>query len=179
MEKRKIFNRALLEDYHKESSDEIQMAKIQLKSIMADAADILQQLEGHEQLDSWIQSKLTMADDYLTTVKKYLQFEEEKPIKELPLVPSSSDIEMPSMTADIEGEPEEEDLSIFSQGPEEETDIHIESDLDDAEEEAESEESEEYGENEDQFAEDDVPEGESMADLEIDLNESIIMSRLI
>jgi hypothetical protein len=166
MEKNKIFNRALLEDHHKECSDEVQMAKIQLKSIMADSADILQQLERCEGLDSWIQSKITMADDYLTTVKKYLQFEEEKPAPELEMIPKGPRKMSPEM-GDIGEEPSEDDLGLFSQ-PEDEMDI--EGDLDDAESEADIE---------DQFAEDDVPDGESMEDpSEEELNESIIMPRL-
>ena len=118
-------------------------------------------------LDSWIQSKLTMADDYLTTVKKYLTFEEEAPTKELPLVPQLSG--EPEMMGEPEAEieviaaeePSADDLAALSQP---------EADLDDAEAEASAEDVI------DQFAEDDVPDGESMADPEI--NEAYIMPRL-
>ena len=85
------FVRKLNEDYHKEVSDESQMARIQLKSIMADAADILQGLDNVEQLDAWVQSKLTIAEDYLSTVKKYLQYEEEEAPQELPLIPEEGE----------------------------------------------------------------------------------------
>ena len=178
---KKTFNRALLENHH-EGSDEVQMAKIQLKSIMADAAEILQKIEGKGDLDSWIQSKLTMADDYLATIKKHLQFGEEEQPRELPLIPAGEDVEMPSLTAEMPDEgPSDDDLAVFSQKKPEDVDIHAETDLDDAEQEAEAEGEDEEAEEEveDEFSEDDVPDGESMEDEEPDINESYIMPRLI
>jgi len=135
--------RRLNEDHHKEASDESQMARIQLKSIMADAAAILQGLDNAEQLDAWVQSKLTIAEDYLSTVKKYLQYEEEQPPQELPLIPQEGEETeviaaeeplMPPMAGnmlskdelpeyDEDDELDAADLAVFSKEPDEEEDF--------------------------------------------------------
>lgn len=89
-----VYN-TLNEDHHKEASDETQMAKIQLKSIMADAAELLQKMDQAEQLDAWVQSKLAVAEDYISAIRKYMEFEEETPAEELPLIPTGDeDVEM-------------------------------------------------------------------------------------
>jgi len=113
--------RLLKEDHSKECSDEVSMAKIQLKSIMDDAGSILQGLDQCENLDAWIQSKLALAEDYLTTVAKYLKFEEEQPAEELPLVPATDEAPpaLPDMSVPLDGAPEEADLAMFSQPVEE------------------------------------------------------------
>ena len=108
--------RLLKEDHHKECSDEVQMAKIQLKSIMADAGEILQGLEQCEQLDAWVQSKLAVADDHLSAIAKYMKYEEEAPEKELPLIPEPSPAEMvPEPPMGPDEEPDMDDLGLFSQ----------------------------------------------------------------
>jgi len=144
------FRSFINEDYHKEASDEAAMAKVQLKSIMKDATEILQGLESSEQLDAWVQSKLSVAEDYLSTIRKYMEFEEEKAPTELPLIPDgpgpdvidaipaenpiedpepeediitadSEDIEMAPMN--IKGpaeEPNLEDLALFSKDKDDE-----------------------------------------------------------
>lgn len=87
--------KTLNEDHHKEASDETSMAKIQLKSIMADAADLLQKMDQAEELDAWVQSKLSVAEDYISTIRKYMEFEEESQPEVLPLIPAGGeDVEM-------------------------------------------------------------------------------------
>lgn len=103
-------NESLNEDHNKECSDEVGMAKIQLKSIMAEAGELLQSLDQCEQLDAWVQSKISIAEDYITTVNKYMKFEEEEAPKELPLVPAEGpgpDVidEIPAETPDEDPEP--------------------------------------------------------------------------
>lgn len=102
----KTVKESLNEDHHKECSDEVGMAKIQLKSIMKEAGEILNDLEGCEELDAWVQSKLSIAEDYLVTVRKYLEFEEEKAPEELPLIPQGPG---PEIIDEIPAENPEED----------------------------------------------------------------------
>jgi hypothetical protein len=159
--------RLLKEDYHKECSDEVKMAKIQLKSIMDDAGTILQGLDQCEELDAWVQTKLALAEDYLTTVAKYMKFEEEEPAEELPLVPAVGEVppEGPEMVApmdmevDVEEGPDETDLIAFSKPKEE-----LEDELEDEELEDELEDEElEDEELEDEELEDELlGEGETM-----------------
>jgi hypothetical protein len=99
-------NENLNEDHHKECSDEVSMAKIQLKSIMADAGELLQSLDQCEQLDAWVQSKISVAEDYITTVNKYMKFEEESAPEELPLIPQGPG---PEVIDEIPAENPEED----------------------------------------------------------------------
>lgn len=87
-----LMPRLLKEDHNKECSDEASMAKIQLKSIMDAAGEILQGLDNCEQLDAWVQSKISIAEDYITTVAKYMKYEEEEKPAELPLVPAGSEV---------------------------------------------------------------------------------------
>jgi hypothetical protein len=116
----------LNEDHHKECSDEVAMAKIQLKSLINDAGEILQSLDKCEQLDAWVQSKLSIAEDYITTVRKYMQYEEEEVPEELPLIPSGGDSESDDIMMDpISASP--------AVGPDEdEFDMDMDMDMDDA-----------------------------------------------
>ena len=83
-----LMPRLLKEDHHKECSDEASMVKIQLKSIIDEAGEILQGLDSCEQIDAWVQSKISIAEDYISTVAKYMKYEEEEAPAELPLVPA-------------------------------------------------------------------------------------------
>jgi hypothetical protein len=76
------------EDHHKSCSDEVKMAKMQLKSIINDSEEIIRQLDNCEELDAWVQSKLALAEDYISTVQKYLKYEEEEVPAVLPLIPA-------------------------------------------------------------------------------------------
>lgn len=49
-----------------------QMAKVQLQTIMRAAEEIYSEIEDDTNLPEWVQSKMTLAQDYLTTVKDYV-----------------------------------------------------------------------------------------------------------
>jgi hypothetical protein len=51
------------------------MAKSQLKSIIANAQAIHDMLEDTTNLAEWVQSKITLAEDYISTVSNYMQSE--------------------------------------------------------------------------------------------------------
>jgi cellobiose-specific phosphotransferase system component IIA len=63
------------EDDWKQTDDESDMAKSQLSSIHSNAVKLLDMIESNEQLDAWVQSKLTKAQDYLQSVYDYMQSE--------------------------------------------------------------------------------------------------------
>jgi serine protease inhibitor len=50
-----------------------EMALTQLKSIVEKANEIIPMLKPDSQLEAWVQSKITMADDYITTVRDYIK----------------------------------------------------------------------------------------------------------
>ena len=54
-------NKNIAEDDHLEPDDESSMAKAQLKSIQSNASKLMNLLGDDEQLDAWVQSKLTRA----------------------------------------------------------------------------------------------------------------------
>jgi hypothetical protein len=55
-----------------EVDDEGKMAKGQLMRMVNQASALAQMMEDDKQLDGWVQSKLTMASDYLDSVHDYL-----------------------------------------------------------------------------------------------------------
>jgi hypothetical protein len=57
--------------------DGISMAQIQLSNICDDAEDLIQQLDAmDEEPDEWVLSKITKAEDYIATVRDYLEFDD-------------------------------------------------------------------------------------------------------
>jgi hypothetical protein len=52
------------------------MAKSQLKSIQSNVSKLMSMIDNEEQLDAWVQSKLTKAEDYLNSVEGYLAGED-------------------------------------------------------------------------------------------------------
>jgi len=57
--------------------DGISMAQIQLSNIIDDAEDLIQQLDDmDEEPDEWVLSKITKAEDYIATVRDYLEFDD-------------------------------------------------------------------------------------------------------
>jgi hypothetical protein len=64
----------LFEDDWKQCNEEAKMAKMQLKNIQANVTELLDKIESCDELDAWVQSYLTKADDYLDSVKKYVVF---------------------------------------------------------------------------------------------------------
>ena len=51
------------------------MAKSQLKKIAKYALGLYSVLDDNQELESWVQSKITLADDYISKVKHYLENE--------------------------------------------------------------------------------------------------------
>jgi hypothetical protein len=70
----------IAEDDHLQSDDESSMAKAQLKSIQSNASKLMNLLGDDEQLDAWVQSKLTRAEDYLDATAGYLSSKEDKQV---------------------------------------------------------------------------------------------------
>jgi hypothetical protein len=64
------------EDDWKQSDDESDMAHSQLISIKNNSDKLMNVIDPNEQLDAWVQSKLTKAQDYLQSVYDYLNGEE-------------------------------------------------------------------------------------------------------
>ena len=71
-------NKNIAEDDHLQPDDESSMAQAQLKSIQSNASKLMDIIGDDEQLDAWIQAKLTKAEDYLDAAAGYLDSEEEK-----------------------------------------------------------------------------------------------------
>ena len=65
----------IAEDDHLQSDDESSMAKAQLRSIQSNASKMMDLLGDDDQLDAWVQSKLTKAEDYLDAVAGYTESE--------------------------------------------------------------------------------------------------------
>ena len=61
-----------------DDTDGLYMAKTQVNTMIDDAEEILAMLDDmDEEPDAWVQSKLTLAYDYISTVKDYLEFNSE------------------------------------------------------------------------------------------------------
>lgn len=67
----------LKEDDHLDSDDESSMAQAQLKSIQSNASKLMNILGDDQQLDAWVQAKLTKAEDYLDSAAGYVESEQE------------------------------------------------------------------------------------------------------
>jgi hypothetical protein len=72
----KYIQESLNEDDWMQADDESDMAKSQLRSIQSNAAKLMSMIGDNEQLDAWVQSKLTKAEDYLNSVEGYLAGED-------------------------------------------------------------------------------------------------------
>tara|TARA_R110002153_G_scaffold27361_3_gene84925 strand:+ start:2881 stop:3216 length:336 start_codon:yes stop_codon:yes gene_type:complete len=57
------------------NDDEGRMAKRQLTDINEYSAAMMEMLSDDTQLEAWVQSKITLAADYIKTVKHYLEYE--------------------------------------------------------------------------------------------------------
>ena len=96
----------LFEDDWKQCNDEAKMAKIQLKSIQSNVEELLAKIESCGEIDAWVQSYLTKADDYLDSVKKYVVFGEEDSEIIQPIPVEEPEVEEPApMTGSPEPEP--------------------------------------------------------------------------
>jgi hypothetical protein len=59
-----------------EPNDESDMIQYQLEGMMEDIDDILICIEDGEQFEAWVQDKVSLAADYIRTVKRYLNKED-------------------------------------------------------------------------------------------------------
>lgn len=66
----------LNEDDWMQPNDESSMAEIQLRSIISNASKLLNIIGDNDQLDSWVQSKLAVAQDMIQAVSDYMSYEE-------------------------------------------------------------------------------------------------------
>lgn len=80
------WKRELNEDDWMQKDDESDMAKSQITSIIELAHKLEGLIQNNEQLDSWVQSKLTLAQDYLDSVYNYMNGEEKQENSKLPVV---------------------------------------------------------------------------------------------
>ena len=154
-----LMPRLLKEDHHKECSDEASMVKIQLKSIIDEAGEILQGLDSCEQIDAWVQSKISIAEDYISTVAKYMKYEEEEAPAELPLVPAEDELIGGPKASDEPLSLPKDDMMMPPMGPDVEPEgelvqSEIEIDADDELGEPEDDGFDEFAED-DEFSEDD------------------------
>jgi hypothetical protein len=79
----------LEEDDWKQPDDESDMAHSQLRAVKDLADKLCNMIDDGEQLDAWVQSKLTKAEDYLNSVYRYLAGEEEEDMDDVPSMHSS------------------------------------------------------------------------------------------
>jgi len=79
----------LEEDDWKQPDDESDMAHSQLHAVKDLADKLCNMIDDGEQLDAWVQSKLTKAEDYLNSVYRYLAGEEEEDMDDMPSMHSS------------------------------------------------------------------------------------------
>ena len=56
-----------------EDDYESEMAKSQIKSVVQNSYEIYSNLQNVPDLPSWVQSKITLAADYITTVNDYFK----------------------------------------------------------------------------------------------------------
>ena len=56
-----------------EVDDEGNMAKGELRMIASRAQEIISMLEDNTQLEGWVQSKITKAEDYINSVYDYMK----------------------------------------------------------------------------------------------------------
>lgn len=70
----------IYEDDHLQSDDESSMAQAQLKSIQSNASKLMDIIGDDDQLDAWVQAKLTKAEDYLDSVAGYQSSEQDEQV---------------------------------------------------------------------------------------------------
>ena len=74
------------------------MAITQLRSIIEKANDILPTLKAESQLEAWVQSKISLADDYITTVRDHIKqnadvVDESAPVSEQIIKPTRMEVQ--------------------------------------------------------------------------------------
>ena len=95
------------EDHYEDPNDESDMAKVQLANVIHYAQELLTMIKDGQQLDAWVQSKLTIAFDYIDSVKHYLEGEDylastEAPAEEEPIAEMEDDADVSGLDAGFE-----------------------------------------------------------------------------
>ena len=80
-----------------ESYGEGKMAKSQLYSIARYAIMLHDALEDEQELEGWVQSKITLATDYISKVKHYLEYEMQIAMKDPEMAVPESEPMMPKL----------------------------------------------------------------------------------
>lgn len=70
---RGIIKEAVMTSSGVEGDYEGDMARGELQAIIANAQDLLSQIEEKTELEAWVQSKITKAADYISSVRNYMQ----------------------------------------------------------------------------------------------------------
>lgn len=70
------------------------MAKTQLQTICRNAEDLIEMMDDDTNLPEWVQSKIVKAEDYITTVRDYLQSEKERMNEAAPVKSKFSDMQI-------------------------------------------------------------------------------------
>jgi len=55
------------------SEPESKMMQYQLKNIVENAEELIQMIEGVDEIEDWVQAKVTLADDYISTLRDYMK----------------------------------------------------------------------------------------------------------
>jgi hypothetical protein len=83
MRVKQLLNEGLSDEAHDMERDhEVQMARAQLYNAAKDAIRLhkmLQHISEQQGLEGWVQSKITLAADYLKSVANYLEYEQVDP----------------------------------------------------------------------------------------------------
>ena len=90
LNRRKAIKKAMKKKAMKEETStevegdyEGEMARNQLKSLILNAEEILDQIEHDQELEAWVQAKITSAADHITTVKDYMAGDEKEENEEV------------------------------------------------------------------------------------------------
>jgi hypothetical protein len=70
------------------------MAKTQLQTICRNAEDLIEMMDDDTNLPEWVQAKIVKAEDYITTVRDYLQSEKERMNEAAPVASKFSDMQI-------------------------------------------------------------------------------------
>jgi len=79
---RAALSKPLNEDDWQQKDDESDMAKSQLLNLIDTAKDLEAMISDGEQLDAWVQAKLTKAQDYIESVYHYMKGEDLQSVEE-------------------------------------------------------------------------------------------------
>ena len=79
---RAALSKPLNEDDWQQKDDESDMAKSQLLNLIDTAKDLEAMISDGEQLDAWVQAKLTTAQDYIESVYLYMKGEDLQSVEE-------------------------------------------------------------------------------------------------